>query len=126
MKDHLPELNQEEEQSHEFVVSAVHVLPQCDGLLRKGLQEEYYFLNDRCCLSNGKVVLNDSALPHDFFGKRINVQAMSACYGLNSTKADVVACMSSHLSLDEKDIHKEPLTKLRQDTIKQMKEGGVV
>lgn len=81
MKDHFPELNQEEEQSHEFVVSAVHVLPQCDGLLRKGLLEEYYFLNDRCCLSNGKVVLNDSALPHDFFGKRINVQAIVGVNG---------------------------------------------
>lgn len=54
------------------------------------------------------------------------VQAMSACFGLTLTKVDVVAYMSDHLSLDEKDIHKEPLTKLRQDTIKQMKESGVV
>lgn len=54
------------------------------------------------------------------------VQAMSSCYGLNPTKADVLAYMSNHISLDEKDIHKEPLTKLKQDTIRQMKEGGVV
>lgn len=81
MKEHLPKLNQKEEQAHEFVVSAIHVLPQCDGLLRKGLQEEYYFLNDRCRLKDGQVVLNESALPHDFFGKRINVQAIVGVNG---------------------------------------------
>lgn len=54
------------------------------------------------------------------------VQAMSSCYGLNPTKADVVAYMSHRLSLNEKDIHKEPLTKLRQDTIKQLKEDGAI
>lgn len=81
MKDLLPDFNQKEEQAHEFVVSAIHVLPQCDGLLRKGLQEEYYFLNDRCRLKDGQVVLNESALPPDFFGKRINVQAIVGVNG---------------------------------------------
>ena len=54
------------------------------------------------------------------------VQAMAACYGFENTKAKAIAYLSNHLSLDEADIHKEPLTKLRQDTIKQMKEGGVI
>lgn len=43
-----------------------------------------------------------------------------------ATKADVLAYMSGHLSLEEKDIHKKTLTKLKQDTIKQLKEGGVL
>lgn len=54
------------------------------------------------------------------------VQAMSSCYGLNPTKVDVLAYMSHHLSLDEIDIHKEPLTKLRQDTIRLLKENGMI
>lgn len=54
------------------------------------------------------------------------VQAMAASFGFVNTKANAIAYLSNQLSLDEADIHKEPLTKLRQDTIKQMKEGGVI
>lgn len=54
------------------------------------------------------------------------IDANAACFGLPATKKDVLAYMSGHMSLDEKDIHKEPLTKLKQDTIKQMQEGGIL
>lgn len=54
------------------------------------------------------------------------IDANAACFGIPATKKDVLAYISDHLSLDEKDVHKEPLTKLKQDTIKQMQEGGVI
>lgn len=74
-----------------------------------------------CCTGEVNKLYEDAYRMNDSV-----VLAMSSCYGLNPTKADVVAYMSKHLSLDEKDIHKEPLTKLRQDTIKQMKDCGVI
>lgn len=54
------------------------------------------------------------------------VEVNAACWGIPATKEDVLAYMSGHLSLEEKDIHKKTLTKLKQDTIKQLKEGGVL
>lgn len=54
------------------------------------------------------------------------VEVNAACWGIPATKKDVLAYMSGHLSLEEKDIHKKTLTKLKQDTIKQLKEGGVL
>lgn len=54
------------------------------------------------------------------------VEVNAACWGIPATKKDVLAYMSDHLSLEEKDIHKKTLTKLKQDTIKQLKEGGVL
>lgn len=66
---------------HEFSISAIHILPKCSRNLRKGLRQEYYFLNDRCSLENQKVVLKDSMLPRDFYGKRINVQAVVGVNG---------------------------------------------
>lgn len=100
-----------------FTGEAKHVTRESEA------HEEMFHLKNMYACCTGEVdklyedayKINDSA-----------VQAMSACFGLTLTKADVVAYMSGHLSLDEKDVHKEPLTKLRQDTIKQMKEDGVV
>lgn len=54
------------------------------------------------------------------------VATFSQAYNLNPTKADVLAYMADEVSLDQNDIHKEPLTKLKQDTIIQMQEGGVL
>lgn len=54
------------------------------------------------------------------------VEVNAACWGIPATKKDVLAYMSGHLSLDEKDVHEKSLTKLKQDTIKQLKEGGVL
>lgn len=54
------------------------------------------------------------------------IDAFAACYKIPATKKDVLGYMSEHLSLDEKNIHKKSLTKLKQDTIKQMEEGGAL
>ena len=54
------------------------------------------------------------------------IEVNAACWGIPATKKDVLAYMSGHLSLVEKDVHKKTLTKLKQDTIKQLKEGGVL
>ncbi|EHJ40798.1 hypothetical protein HMPREF0673_01172 [Leyella stercorea DSM 18206] len=54
------------------------------------------------------------------------VAVFSQAYNLNPTKVDVLAYMADEVSLDQNDIHKEPLTKLKQDTIIQMQEGGVL
>ncbi len=54
------------------------------------------------------------------------VAVFSQAYNLNPTKADGLAYMADEVSLDQNDIHKEPLTKLKQDTIIQMQECGVL
>lgn len=54
------------------------------------------------------------------------VEVNAECWGIPATRKDVLAYMSDHLSLEEKDVHKKTLTKLKQDTIKQLKEGGVL
>ena len=54
------------------------------------------------------------------------VEVNAACWGIPATKEDVLAYMSGHLSLEEEDVHQKNLTKLKQDTIKQLKEGGVL
>lgn len=54
------------------------------------------------------------------------VEVNAACWGIPATKKDVLAYMSGHLSLEEKDVHQKTLIKLKQDTIKQLKEGGVL
>lgn len=50
----------------------------------------------------------------------------AACWEIPATPKDVLAYMSGHLSLEEKDIHKKSLSKLKQDTIEQLKESGVL
>lgn len=54
------------------------------------------------------------------------VEVNAACWEIPATKEDVLAYMSGHLSLEEEDVHQKNLTKLKQDTIKQLKEGGVL
>lgn len=54
------------------------------------------------------------------------IEVNAACWGIPATKKDVLAYMSGHLSLEEKDVHQKTLTKLKQDTIRQLKEGGVL
>lgn len=92
-------LNHEEEHIHEFVISAIHVLPQCCSTIKKGLRQEYYFLNDRCILKNQKIVLNESLLPQDFYGKRINVQAIVGVNGSGkSSLIDIIYRIVNNLS----------------------------
>lgn len=68
-----------------------------------------------------------SALYADAYKMNPTMIAVNAeCWGIPATKKDVLAYMTDHLSLEEKDVHKKTLTKLKQDTIKQLKEGGVL
>lgn len=46
------------------------------------------------------------------------VKFMSAAFGLKPSPSDILAYLSDKISLKENDIHKEPLMKLKQDTIK--------
>ena len=46
------------------------------------------------------------------------VKFMSAAFGLKPSPSDILAYLSDEISLKENDIHKEPLMKLKQDTIK--------
>lgn len=54
------------------------------------------------------------------------VKYMSAAFGLKPSPSDILAYLSDNISLMENDIHKEPLTKLKQDAIKQKHDGGVI
>ena len=68
-----------------------------------------------------------SALYADAYKMNPTMIAVNAeCWGIPATKKDVLAYMSGHLSLEEENVHQKTLTKLKQDTIKQLKEGGVL
>lgn len=54
------------------------------------------------------------------------VEAFSQAFNINPTKTDVLAYMADEVSLNPNDIHQEPLTKLKQDTILQMQEGDAL
>ena len=66
---------------HDFAISVVHILPQCNSLLKKGLKQEFYLLNNRCRVKGERVVLNSENPMQDFYGKRINVQAIVGVNG---------------------------------------------
>ena len=66
---------------HDFAISVVHILPQCKPLLKKGLRQEFYLLNNRCQVKGERVVLNSDNPMSDFYGKRINVQAIVGVNG---------------------------------------------
>ena len=54
------------------------------------------------------------------------ISAFSKAFDVTPTKRDVLAYLSDKVSLDERDIHNEPFTKLKQDTIRQLQEGGAI
>lgn len=66
---------------HDFSISVVHILPKCKPLLKKGLRQEFYLLNNRCRVKGERVVLNRENPMQDFYGKRINVQAIVGVNG---------------------------------------------
>lgn len=66
---------------HDFAISVIHILPQCSPLLKKGLCQEFYKLNDRCSIKGDRVVLNRENPMQVFYGKRINVQAIVGVNG---------------------------------------------
>lgn len=107
--------------------------PRCEEILFRGkganvtkeskAHEEMFHINNLYAGYKDEV----SALYADSYKMNPTMIAVNAeCWGIPATKKDVLAYMSGHLSLEEKDIHKKALTKLKQDTIKQLKEGGVL
>ena len=57
---------------HDFAISVVHILPQCKPLLKKGLRQEFYLLNNRCQVKGERVVLNSDNPMSDFYGTSEN------------------------------------------------------
>lgn len=107
--------------------------PRCEEILFRGkganvtkesqAHEEMFHINNLYAGYKDEV----SALYADAYKMNPTMIAVNAeCWGIPATKKDVLAYMSDHLSLEEKDVHKKTLTKLKQDTIKQLKEGGVL
>ena len=107
--------------------------PRCEEILFRGkganvtkeskAHEEMFHINNLYAGYKDEV----SALYADSYKMNPTMIAVNAeCWGIPATKKDVLAYMSGHLSLEEKDIHKKTLTKLKQDTIKQLEEGGVL
>lgn len=107
--------------------------PKCEEILFRGkganvtkeskAHEEMFHINNLYAGYKDEV----SALYADAYKMNPTMIAVNAeCWGIPATKKDVLAYMSGHLSLEEKDVHQKTLTKLKQDTIKQLKEGGVL
>ena len=107
--------------------------PRCEEIQFRGKEanvtkesqahEEMFHINNLYAGYKDEV----SALYADAYKMNPTMIAVNAeCWGIPATKKDVLAYMSDHLSLEEKDVHKKTLTKLKQDTIKQLKESGVL
>lgn len=107
--------------------------PRCEEILFRGkganvtkesqAHEEMFHINNLYAGYKDEV----SALYTDAYKMNPSmIEVNAACWGIHAIKMDVLAYMSGHLSLEEKDIHKKSLSKLKQDTIKQLKEGGVL
>ena len=107
--------------------------PRCEEILFRGkganvtresqAHEEMFHINNLYAGYKDEV----SALYADAYKMNPTMVEVNAeCWGIPATRKDVLAYMSDHLSLEEKDIHKKTLTKLKQDTIKQLKEGGAL
>lgn len=107
--------------------------PRCEEIQFRGKEanvtkesqahEEMFHINNLYAGYKDEV----SALYADAYKMNPTMIAVNAeCWGIPATKKDVLAYMSDHLSLEEKDVHKKTLTKLKQDTIKQLKEGDVL
>lgn len=65
----------------EFSLSVIHVLPNCSPNLKKGLRDEFYKLNGRCEINRNKVALRDRNPLEEFYGSRINVEAIVGVNG---------------------------------------------
>lgn len=65
----------------EFSLSVIHILPNCSPNLKKGLLDEFYKLNGRCEIYRNKVALRDRNPLEEFYGSRINVEAIVGVNG---------------------------------------------
>ena len=107
--------------------------PECEDIQFRGKEanvtkeskahEEMFHINNMYAGYKDEV----SALYTDAYKMNPSmIEVNAACWGIPAIKMDVLAYMSGHLSLEEKDIHKKSLSKLKQDTIKQLKKIGVL
>ena len=70
--------------ANSFIISALHILPQCDPSLKKGLKDEWFLFNDSVSLEGTpkKIVLNHkNSMKGDYFGKNISISAIVGVNG---------------------------------------------
>lgn len=67
-----------------FIISALHILPQCDSSLKKGLKDEWFLFNDSVRLEGTpkKIVHNHkNSMKGDYYGKNISISAIVGVNG---------------------------------------------
>lgn len=70
--------------ANSFIISALHILPQCDPSLKKGLKDEWFLFNDSVRLEGTpkKIVLNHkNSMKGDYYGKNISISAIVGVNG---------------------------------------------
>lgn len=70
--------------ANSFIISALHILPQCDPSLKKGLKDEWFLFNDSVKLEGTpkKIVLNHkNSMKGDYYGKNISISAIVGVNG---------------------------------------------
>lgn len=70
--------------ANSFIISALHILPQCDSSLKKGLKDEWFLFNDSVRLEGTpkKIVLNHkNSMKGDYYGKNISISAIVGVNG---------------------------------------------
>lgn len=70
--------------ANSFIISALHILPQCDPSLKKGLKDEWFLFNDSVRLEGTpkKIVLNHkNIMKEDYYGNNISISAIVGVNG---------------------------------------------
>lgn len=70
--------------ANSFIISALHILPQCDSSLKKGLKNEWFLFNDSVRLGGTpkKILLNHkNSMKGDYYGKNISISAIVGVNG---------------------------------------------
>lgn len=70
--------------ANSFIISALHILPQCDSSLKKGLKDEWFLFNDSVRLEGTpkKIVRNHkNSMKGDYYGKNISISAIVGVNG---------------------------------------------
>lgn len=70
--------------ANSFIISALHILPQCDSSLKKGLKDEWFLFNDSVRLegTSRTILLNHkNSMKGDYYGKNISISAIVGVNG---------------------------------------------
>lgn len=86
----------------EFTLSAIHIFPTCKSILKKGLKQEWYFLNDRLKFNEQnhrlEVTIPNSVL-NSYYGKNISVNAIVGVNGCGkSSLLEIIYRIINNLS----------------------------